>query len=270
MPELPEVEIIRQGLKKYVVGHAISSVTVLDEKFFSGDTSEIVGAMVVRIQRKGKGLIIDLDNNLSLIAHVKMTGQFVYRSGKYEDLPHKHTRVIFTLSGNSALYYNDVRRFGWIRVVKTSKVEDVPFFKSLGKDPLSELSLGLFQDLLQSSSMPIKIFLMDQKRIAGIGNIYASEALFLAGVDPRRKTTSLRREEARKVYESIREILKKSIALGGASEVNFRNVEGNKGQYQNHAMVYARMGEKCYVCQAIIRKIRQSGRSTFYCTVCQR
>lgn len=269
MPELPEVETIKRGLDHFVVGHTIQRVSVLSERNFIGDVQNIIGATITAVERKGKGLLLHLDNGYTLAAHVKMTGQFVYRETLF-DHPHQHTRIIFSLDKGAYLFYNDIRKFGWVWVVKTDKIQKIAFFKTLGPDPLTELSLEEFSRILKGSTTPIKTFLLDQKKIAGIGNIYANEALFMAGIHPQRKAGSLTPHEAKSLLHHIQEVLKKSIALGGASEVNFRNVEGGKGQYQNHAVVYAREGQQCFVCKGIISRSKINGRSAFFCAFCQK
>lgn len=269
MPELPEVETIRKGLERFVVGHMIQTITVLSPRNFIGDPQDVIGATITAVERKGKGLLLHLDNDYTLAAHVKMTGQFVYRE-MLSDHPHQHTRVIFSLDKGAYLFYNDIRKFGWVQVVKTDKIQDIPFFKTLGPDPLTELSFERFLKMLKGSTTPIKTFLLDQKKIAGIGNIYANEALFMAGIHPQRKANSVTPHEVESLLHHIQEVLKKSIVLGGASEVNFLNVEGEKGQYQNHAVVYAREGQQCFICKGAITRTKINGRSAFFCAFCQK
>jgi formamidopyrimidine-DNA glycosylase len=269
MPELPEVETIKRGLEKFVNGHIIQSVSVLSERNFIGDPQRVIGSTITVVERKGKGLLLHLDNGYTLAAHVKMTGQFVYRE-TLSDHPHQHTRIIFSLDKGAYLFYNDIRKFGWIHVVKTDEIQKIPFFKTLGPDPLVELSLEEFIQILKDSTTPIKTFLLDQKKIAGIGNIYANEALFMAGIHPQRKANTVTHAEAESLLRHIQEVLKKSIALGGASEVNFLNVEGKKGHYQNHAVVYAREGQQCFVCKSVISRSKINGRSAFFCAFCQK
>src|SRR3989338_824304 len=172
MPELPEVETIRRGLEKYLVGHKILDVEVRVAKLFEGDSNKVIGARVKEIRRFGKGLVIDLSN--------------------------KSTHIIFKLDKNAYLYYNDRRRFGWIRVVKTEDVSKMPFFKNMGPEPFPsagsgqvKLTLELFKKIISGKKTVIKPLLMDQTRIGGIGNIYANDALFLAGISPKRRAKQI-------------------------------------------------------------------------------
>lgn len=285
MPELPEVETIRLGLQKYLVGHRIVDIEVRVPKIFQGDSENIIGAKIVSIDRIGKALIIELDNNYAMAIHLKLTGQIIY-SGKDTgkiilsektggNLPSKYTHVIFTLDRGSFLYYNDLRKFGWIKVVKKQELMQMTFFKELGPEfPVANssrnnLTIEQFGNILSKSSIPIKILLMDQKRIGGIGNIYANEALFLAKIDPRRPSRQIAKAKAKRLYESILEVLKRGLKYGGSSDANFVNAVGEDGNYQNHFLVYGRKGKKCIRCSSLIKRIQLGGRGTYFCTNCQ-
>jgi len=280
MPELPEVETIRLGLQKYLVGHKILGVDVKVDKIFQGDSKNIIGTKVVEIKRVGKGLIVELDNDYTMAIHLKLTGQVIYSGrdlGKVllsnktgGNLPSKYTHVIFTLDEKAHLYYNDLRKFGWIKVIKKSDVQNLPFFKEMGPEPLKDLTFSKFAKIIKGSNSPIKIVLMDQKKIGGIGNIYANEALFLAKIDPKTKTGNLSEKQLNKLYGSILEVLKRGIKYGGSSDINFVNALGEDGNYQNHFLVYARKGEKCINCTGKIEKIMLGGRGTYFCPECQK
>lgn len=284
MPELPEVETMRRGLEKKLLGKKIQDIEVRLPTIFQGDIESVVGEEFVAFQRFGKALVMQLSNDHSIAAHVKMTGQFVYKEtkgtekevknfhpklGVGSELPNKWTHVIFTFFDGSKLFYNDIRKFGWLKVLPTKDVHSLSFFSSLGPDPLSNLSVKKFYTILQSSSAPVKNFLMNQQKIAGVGNIYANDALFLSRIDPRRSAKSLSEEEGKRLFEAVQAVLKKGIAYGGASEINYINVEGGKGSYQDHFLVYGKEDEACSRCQNPIRRIVQAGRSTFFCPVCQ-
>ncbi len=277
MPELPEVETIKRGLEKHFVGCVISDAEVLSPKILTGDVGNVIGTTVVAVRRFGKGLVIDLNNGYSMAVHVKMTGQLIFKrvsrvSGVSSVLP-KHTHVVFELrdgTGEDAyLYYNDIRRFGWIKIVKTEDVGQMPFFKSLGLEPLKDLTQKKFEDILKLHKTPIKTLLMDQYKIAGIGNIYACDALFQAGIYPVRSSLSLSRQEAQRLFIAIEEILSKSIAIGGASANNYVNALGERGAYQEHFLVYKKEGKACRNCNSPILRIKTAGRSTFFCGICQ-
>ncbi len=300
MPELPEVETIKLGLQKYLVGHKIESVDVKAPKIFQGDPKNIIGGKVKDVRRKGKGLIIDLDNGYSLAIHIKLTGQLIYRDEKTKDipvsptkvktLPNPFTHVVFHLDRGATLYYNDQRRFGWIKVVKTSEVDELPFFKGMGPEPLAalfrvnlqselgvnpsdsekDLTLEKFERAISSKNTAIKPLIMDQTKIGGIGNIYANDALFLAKIDPRRRAKSLSKAEIKRLYEAVLSVMEKSFKYGGASELSFVNVMGQEGQYQNHSLVYGKKGKECPNKNGIIKKIFLGGRGTFFCESCQK
>ena len=282
MPELPEVETIRLGLQKHLVGQTIEKVDVRLKKMVTGDVAHIVGSKIVSVERFGKGLVISLDNDYAIAIHIRMTGQLIYRDAVIEksfhpslkiggEIPNKFTHVIFTLKGkkDAMLYYNDIRQFGWMKIIKRGDLKTVPFFKELGPEHLKDLTEELLSTIVHSAKGPIKPLLMDQKKIGGIGNIYANDALFQAKIDPRRKANSLTDVEIAHLFEAIEFVLKKSLSYGGASEVNFVNALGEDGGYQHHFLVYARENEPCLVCHTLIIKIRKAGRGTFYCPTCQ-
>lgn len=279
MPELPEVETIRLGLQKFLIGHTIIDVDVRLPKQLRGDYHKIIGAKVIGAKRYGKGLVIDLDNGHSLAVHVKMTGQLLYKGTEEPkepketevfSLPDKYTHVVFTLDNNAVLYYRDMRQFGWIHVLPTDEVLEVPFFKSLGKEPLKDLTFNDFQTILHKYKTPIKLLIMDQTKIAGAGNIYANDALYLAKIHPRRPASSLTDKEQKALFDAIETVLKKGIEVGGASEWHYVDVLGGKGQYQNFFQVYRKNGTPCQRCGTIIEKIVLGGRGTFFCPDCQR
>ncbi|HUD04775.1 MAG TPA: DNA-formamidopyrimidine glycosylase [Patescibacteria group bacterium] len=288
MPELPEVETIKLGLQKCLVGHKIEDVEVRVSKIFQGTPKDIIGAKVIDIKRIGKGLIIELNNGFVLTVHLKMTGQLVFQDKTTENstlskkvggdvLPSKYSHVIFSLDKGAKLYYNDLRRFGWVKVLKKEELKDVAFFNEMGPEPKvgedlagKELTLDYFKNTIQKGNLPVKLLLMDQKKIGGIGNIYANDALFLAGIDPRRKGKTLTDEEIEKLFKAIYEVIRKSLSYGGSSDENFVNVLGQEGNYQNHTLVYGKKGEKCSICGATIEKIQLGGRGTYFCPKHQR
>lgn len=287
MPELPEVETIRKGLEKYLIGRVVEGIDVRLPKMFEGDSGVLVGSKILGIRRFGKGLIIDFSNDYSLAIHIKMTGQLIYQgegipsgsiphNGKVGVLPGPHTHVIFSLESKSKkeesdhLYYNDIRQFGWMKVVKTEKVGELEFFKTLGPEPLKSLTLQQFSKILHSTKSPIKPLLMDQKKLAGVGNIYANDALFMAKIHPKRPANSLSDGEINALFEAVEAVLKKGLEVGGASEWQYVNVLGEAGGYQNFFQVYGKVGEPCPTCGTRIEKIVMGGRGTFLCMNCQK
>ena len=280
MPELPEVETIRLGLQKYIVGKTIEDVEVRLRRIFSGDEKNIIGAKITSIDRFGKGLVINLNNKYSIAAHIKLTGQFVYRddstlklklSAKVgSQIPNKFTHVTFKLDKGAYLHYNDIRQFGWIKILKTEDLKTIPFFKDLGPEPFGGLTFEIFKNIISKNNTAIKPLIMDQKKIGGIGNIYANDALFDSQIDPRKKAKSLKEKEIKSLYNSILKVLKNGLENGGASELNYVNALGQEGKYQHHFLAYARDGEKCLRCGTIMKKITLGGRGTYFCPNCQK
>ncbi len=289
MPELPEVETIRKGLEKYLLKHKIIGVEVKLQKIITGETKEIIGAKIKKVRRFGKALVIDLDNGYSLAIHVKLTGQLIYQHGKLGKdtawaklggrLPSKWTHVIFRLDKGGTLYYNDMRQFGWIKIVESSKLKDQSFFKELGPEPFvgaassgqAPLTLEKFREIISKSGTKVKVLLMDQKKIGGVGNIYANDALLLARIDPRRPAKSLSQREQSKLYDAILEVLKRGLKYGGATELNYVNVLGQEGGYQKYFLAYGQDGKPCpNKCGGTIKKIRIGGRGTYLCPRCQK
>ncbi len=290
MPELPEVETMRLQLQKFLVGHKILSVEVKNRKTFQGDEEKIIGGRVTGVRRFGKVSVIDLDNGYSILTHVKLTGQYIYRGPHLKNpgklsikvtggVPGPHTLVTFRLNGDGVLYYNDVRRFGWIRLVKRQEVEDESFIKKLGPEPFGSaqghgpklLTLEYFRQILSKTSRAIKVVLMDQTKIGGVGNIYANDALWLAKISPRRRAVSLSLSEVGELYKAILHVLKEGIKYGGASELAFVTPDGTEGSYQNHTLVYGHEGEPCEKChKARIEKFFLGGRGTYWCPKCQK
>lgn len=288
MPELPEVETMRLQLKKYLVGHKIVSVDVKNRKTFQGDENKIIGGKITGIRRFGKVSVIDLSNGYSILTHVKLTGQYIYRGPNLVSptklsnkviggVPGPHTLVIFDLDRGGKLYYNDVRRFGWIRIVKTSEVETESFISKLGPEPHvargfagQALTLDIFKSILSKTSRPIKIVLMDQTKMGGVGNIYANDALWRAAISPKRVTSSLNDIETKNLYKAIETVLKAGLKYGGASDLSFVTPDGREGEYQNHTLVYNKTGELCQRCRKSgIKKFFLGGRGTYFCPVCQ-
>ena len=288
MPELPEVETIKLGLIEYLVGRKIVDVQIKIPKMFEGNIKDILGAKIIGLKRVGKGLIIELNNDFVLAVHLKMTGQLIYSDSYTQNLilsakiggttlPSKYSHIIFILDSGAFLYYNDLRRFGWIKVVKKDKLMQIPFFKEMGPEPKvgkditgKELTFDYFRQVVEKGNLPIKTILMDQKKIGGIGNIYANDALFKAKIDPQRKGRTLSEEKIKVLYKAIFYVLQKSLKYGGSSDENFVNALGQEGNYQNHTLIYGKEGDRCQTCGGIIQKIKLGGRGTYFCPKCQR
>lgn len=282
MPELPEVESIKIQLHKYLVGHTIEKVNVVHKKIFTGDPTTIENGKIKNVRRFGKVLVIDLTNRHSMVIHIKLTGQLIYRGPKLrgvqrlsekvvDGLGGKHTHVIFELDREGKLYYNDVRKFGYIKVIKSKEVKNIDFLKKLGPEPLDTLTLKKFSEALSGTRRVVKVVIMDQSKIAGIGNIYANDALFLAKIDPKRKANSLDGGEIKKLFRAIETVLKKGLKYGGASEMSYVTPDGQDGEYQDHTLVYGQEGSVCkHGCGGRVKKFKLAGRGTFWCPECQR
>lgn len=284
MPELPEVETIRRGLEKVLIGQTISSVDVRYSKSFQGNPDQIIGQKVVGLERRAKVLIWRLENCYILI-HLKMTGQVIYvpKGGAEKDmtvgghpdkvygfdLPHKHTHVIIQFD-RGTLYFNDLRKFGWIKVVNSLEAVQ-ELHAHIGPEYTSpEFSSAYFRAGLAKRRITIKQTLLDQTFIAGIGNIYADESLFCAKVQPLRKSNELKPNEISQLFKCIPEIFELSLSHGGTSSQNYRLADGSMGTYLKVAKVYKREGLPCTVCSTPILRIKISGRSSHFCPNCQK
>ncbi len=261
MPELPEVETITRQLRGKVLGQRVKGVEVLDPKLQGKGIRRIRGEVISSLQRRGKNIIFGFREDLYLIAHPRMTGRFLWHPDHY---PLQHLRAILQLSGGD-LYWIDQRRFGTLMVS-----EDLHLLSSLGVEPLSpEFSEGYLYQITKGSLRRIKEFLMDQRRIAGIGNIYAAEILFSAGIHPQRRANTLSRGEIAILVARTKSILSKAVQEKGTTVDNYLDTKGDRGGYQELLLVYGKAGEPCPNCGHPIEKVRQSGRSTYFCPHCQ-
>ena len=282
MPELPEVETIRRGLESRLVGDEIVSADVRVPKMLVGEVSHIVNQPITAVRRIAKVLIIDFTNMKSLIVHLKMTGQLVYADPKATDvavgghpekayeqpLPHKHTHIIYQLKSGATLYYNDLRKFGWHKILDTERIPDFLGKEFAGVDAASPaFTLDYFMEFLKKRpNVPIKMAILEQRHIAGLGNIYAAEALWHGKVRPDRKAKTLTKKEQEAVYQGIVHVIDLSLKTGGSSFNSYIDAAGKQGSFLKYAEVYKR--EKDSLGHEIMR-IKQGGRTTHYCPVCQ-
>lgn len=280
MPELPEVETIRRGLAKFIMHQTVVKIEVLCAKSFQGDIAKVEGNHVVALRRFGKALIIDLDNHVSLMIHLRMTGQLIY-DGKERyaaghpsenfvaNLPNKQTRVVITLN-NGILFFNDQRKFGFIKVIPTDQVQNDSFIKKLAPEPWDLTTEEFYARLQKHSKSCIKATILDQSVICGLGNIYADESLFAAGIHPERKSGSLTTDEAAALLESARKVMDDSINSGGSTMATYVKADGTRGDYlEKFAQVFRKEGQPCPKCGRKIAKIRVAGRGTHICAHCQ-
>lgn len=287
MPELPEVETVKTGLSKLIVGKSVKSVEFNWNKSFPNAKSDtdkfLINAKIVQVRRRAKVLIIDLSSKYSLIIHLKMTGQLVFRSesavfgaghpsgslvGK---LPDNSTRVIFDF-GDGKLFFNDQRKFGWVRLVPTNQIDEIDFFKQLGPEPLdANFTAKEFRARIKRRpNSQIKPVLMDQKILAGVGNIYADESLWGAKIHPEKRVCDIPNEKLRDLYTELIYVLKLSIEKGGSTDKNYVTAEGKKGSYMKFARVFRRENLSCPRCGTEIVKTRVAGRGTHICPKCQK
>ena len=311
MPELPEVETIRRGLAKFIEHAIISRVEILCDKSFIGPKEVVEGQEIVAINRRGKALLIELKNSITMMIHLRMTGQLIFRAcgtedgknltkmvdsgqfdGKLADqssfagghptdsfftaLPNTQTRVIFEITDQKGqqigtLFFNDQRKFGFVKPIPTTEVEDDAFIKKLAKEPW-DMSFDEFKkNLMRHKAAPVKATILDQSVIAGVGNIYADEALFDAKIHPARETGSLKDDEIKNLLTAIAKVMDASINSGGSTMATYVRADGTKGDYlEKFAQVFRRENLPCYRCGTEIIKTRIAGRGTHICPNCQK
>lgn len=273
MPELPEVETVRRGLSATLSGATIAKVTLRRKGLrapFPERMAEILkGRKIERIGRRAKYLLFQLSGGKVLVAHLGMTGRFMVEKKAPSDYA-KHDHVIFQLVDGRVVIYNDARRFGLMTVLEKKRLATHALFRELGVEPLSKsFTTAYLRAALETRHAPIKTVLMDQSIVVGVGNIYASEALFLAKIHPKRKASNVAKQ-ATTLILAIRKVLKLAIASGGSSLRDFVQVSGEAGYFQHRFNVYGRRGKPCFYCGIPLRSIRQAGRSSFFCPQCQK
>lgn len=299
MPELPEVENLRLGLEKSILGQKILRVTVTKPKLVSGKGTirtaskkkqrdfiqGLTGEKFLSVERRAKNLIFKLTNNKIILTHLKMTGQFVYKpktgtkniegghpiQASEKDLPNKHTHIIFGLN-KGTLYYNDIRMFGYVLYYKNIKeFEKENHFHNLGREPLEkDFTEKYFIDSLKNVSRKIKTVLMNQDIVTGVGNIYADESLFESKIRPTRHASTLKEEEVSKLRKNIISIMKKAIRAGGSSVATYRLLDESRGNYARVHKVYGKSGKNCITCNKPLKKILINNRTTVFCPICQK
>lgn len=279
MPELPEVETIKRELRPHVLGKTVSAIEILSSKNFVGKKREAYGQKIVDVERYGKVLVIALENGKYLNAHFKLSGQMLYSKNakraifknkipftKGNVMPANTTRIIIKFKEGGALFFNDLRKFGWVKL--TDKPESPK-----GVDVLSsKFTVNYLFSVLRITRKPIKVALMDQDKITGIGNIYANDSLYLSKIHPQRLSNSLIINEIEKLHKAILAEIKKGIKDKGSSGADeaFILPDGSKGNHQRRFLVYQREKQPCLRCQSAIKRIKHNGRSSFFCPKCQK
>jgi len=276
VPELPEVETIRRDLERRIVGRGITAVRIppdtgkpvpvlkgVDEATFR---EGVVGARIVALERRGKYLAVRLDTGAFIVVHLRMTGALLHRAS--DSQPDRFLRAILVLDDGTELRFTDVRKFGGLWLL-----DDIAeaVATGLGPEPLSEgFTVAVLAQALKGRKTPVKSVLLDQSRIAGIGNIYADEACFAAGIDPRRLGGTITKPRVARLHKAIQDVLLFGVESRGASFRDYHDVEGESGNMQMHVKVFRRTGKPCYECGSIIQRVKLGGRSTHYCPKCQR
>lgn len=278
MPELPEVETIKRDLEKNIINKVVKKIKILSSKNFIGEPYQIINQKIIKLERVGKHLIFYLSNKKYLNVHFKMTGEFLYADNinqavfknkipfaNVNKMPAKTTRVIIKFNDQSGLFFNDLRKFGWLMI------SNQPFLPK-GIDVLSKsFTFEKFNQLISDSRKPIKLLLLDQEKLAGIGNIYANESLFLSRVNPFKRAQTLDKKMRQRLYQSIKKVINQAIDHQGSTGADkaFIKPDGSIGQHQNYFLVYQREGQSCFRCRSLIKRVKQNGRSTFFCSKCQ-
>lgn len=287
MPELPEVEVVRAGLDRLLPDRVIEQVMFDTPKSFPNAPNDVdvymIGATVQSVARRAKVLLIELSSGYSLVVHLKMTGQLVFR-GEHNfgaghpndslvgDLPDRSTRVQVMFKDSGTLFFNDQRKFGWMKLLPTDQVMELPFFQKVGPEPLEEaFSFEIFRErLLRRKNTTIKAALLDQTVLAGVGNIYADESLWAAKIHPLTRVKDVPNAKLEVLHKEIIAVLRLSIQKGGSTDKNYVDAEGNKGSYLAFANVFRRNGQSCNRCGHEIIKLRVAGRGTHICSYCQK
>lgn len=272
MPELPEVETVRRGLEKLILGKKISSVEIRYPKMIKTDLDqfqkELPGQVVKSMGRRGKYLLFYLTDKV-LISHLRMEGKYFYYPDQVPERKHAHVFIHFEDGGT--LVYEDVRKFGTMELLVPELLDAYFLSKKLGPEPTEQdFDLGSFKLALKKSKKPIKSYLLDQTLVVGLGNIYVDEVLWRAKVHPSRSSNSLSSQEARKVHDQTIEVLGQAVEKGGSTIRTYTNAFGEDGTMQDFHQVYDKAGQACSRCGSIIEKIQLGGRGTHFCPKCQR
>lgn len=291
MPELPEIETIKRGLQGLILNTKIVQSEVLNAKSFRGDAGQLVGRKIVKIDRKGKALLMRLDDGRTILGHMRMTGQLIYigknqiesdlmNNGRFAaghpdgnfvaEMPSRHTRVWFEFADGGRLYFNDLRKFGYLALMNDTDLAKDKFLCELAPEPW-DMSGDVFYDILQKHAKTnVKAVLLNQKLICGLGNIYADEACFVTGIFPGTLAGDLSRSQADVLLNAACDVMRRSIDSGGSTMKDYVKPDGTRGNYlDKFAQVFRRDGEPCVKCGTTILKTRVAGRGTHYCPHCQ-
>ena len=288
MPELPEVEVVKRSLQSFIKGRKIKKITILNRKLRykikKNFENDIKNQKIIFTKRRSKFLLLGLEKRNIILIHLGMTGKlFIFNQSSkkllktsfyYENkIDKKHNHLIFEFNRNMSLIYNDVRKFGFIKLISLRNFKNNNHLIHLGPEPLNkEFNIAYLMKKIRNIKKNVKNFLMDQKNVAGLGNIYVNEILHTSSINPRKISKNLKLDEIKKIIKNTKIILKKAIFLGGSSIRDFKGISGNTGNFQQKFKVYGRDGQLCRKsgCKGIIKKIYISNRSTFHCIKCQK
>tara|TARA_B100000963_G_scaffold293140_1_gene263485 strand:+ start:196 stop:1065 length:870 start_codon:yes stop_codon:yes gene_type:complete len=289
MPELPEVEVVKKSLENEIINLTVKDVKIFDDKLRykvkKRDINKIKGLKIIKINRRSKYLLFFFNKKIVMLAHLGMTGKFfvsknnneIHKTSFYYDIKKnnikKHNRLVFHLNSKTKLIYNDVRKFGFIKLDKIETINKNIHLRNLGPEPLNQsFNYQYFKNYLKGKKRRIKDLMMDQKFVSGLGNIYVNEILFVSRVRPSRRINKIKDFEIKKIVKSTKNILKNAIILGGSSIKDFANSEGKSGSFQQKFNVYSKKGYKCSNpdCKSLIKKIILSNRASFFCSACQK
>lgn len=282
MPELPEVETVKRRLQSVLLNQVIVKLETLHLKSFSGNSQKLIGKKIIKISRRAKLIRLELDHQENLLIHLKMTGQLIFISDELKlggghptadwlnDLPTKHTRAIISFKSGAKLFFNDMRIFGWIRELSDQQVEQE--LDRFGPDAIDDqFTANYLQLKLKKRRIPIKQAIMLGEVVAGVGNIYASEALFLAGINPISPAGELKLKQLEIMVDAIKQVISEAIKYGGTTfDGKFVNINGLAGAYQTRLKVYGKAGDTCPNCEDTIKKIKIGNRGTYFCPECQK
>ncbi len=279
MPELPEVETVMQGLKPFLLGKVLKDIKVHRADLrvpFPSQLSDLKGRKITALSRRAKYILIHFEEDI-MVVHLGMSGRMVVHHDMKGHALEKHDHMVMAMKDGAGAVFNDPRRFGLVLLLREEELAAHKSFKDLGPEPLERSFDGkAFYESIHHKKAPIKAVLLDQHVVAGIGNIYACEALFAAGIDPRKSACDISSKKAGDLALAVKDVLKKAIAAGGSSLKDYRQADGSLGYFQHGFKVYDREGEPCPVCakggkkKSIIQRIVQAGRSTFFCPACQK
>lgn len=271
MPELPEVETIARGLKPLLVGRIITQARIYYPGIIHGNAdlfaNRVAGKKIIRVWRRAKLLIFDLSDSWHLVFHLKMTGRVWIPPGK--NFPDKHTHIVFDMNDKTSLVFQDQRKFGYCALFSSEELNFWKFFSTLGPEPLG-LSPEAFAEIISSRKARTKSLLLDQKVIAGIGNIYADESLFMSGIHPETQGSELSFKETKKLLRNLQLVLIRAIEAGGSSFKDYRNALGYSGMFQDEFLIYGKKGQCCPRCKTVIQTCKVAGRTSSVCPTCQK